>query len=297
MSFESSTPVVESLTTALTTRFETGALSVSLGGVLSFAIAILVAVYVSRVLQFVLEEEVLPRVRLPRGVPYAISTSARYTVLTLGFLAAVSAAGVDLSSLAFIAGALSVGIGFGLQNVVGNFVSGLILLFERPIQAGDTITVGTVMGEVRRIGIRASVVRDFDGAEVLVPNANLLSEMVVNWTLSDRRRRMEILIGVAYGTDPRRVLALLRETVEGEERLLKDPAPSVQFLEFGESSLDFRVRAWTDDFDNFWDLRSDLIVRINRAIADAGIQIPFPQRDLHVRGVDAGITGSESDES
>ena len=173
-------------------------------------------------------------------------------------------------------------------------MSGLILLFERPIQAGDTITVGTVMGEVKRIGIRASIVRDFDGAEVLVPNANLLSEMVINWTLSDRRRRMEILVGVAYGTDPRRVLELLRGVVEGEERLLKDPAPSVQFLEFGESSLDFRVRAWTDDFDNFWDLRSDLIVQLDRAILDAGIHIPFPQRDLHVRSIDPQITGSDA---
>ncbi len=191
-------------------------------------------------------------------------------------------------------GGLGVGIGFGLQNVVNNFVSGLILLFERPIQAGDTITVGTVMGEVKRIGIRASIVRDFDGAEVLVPNANLLSEMVINWTLSDRRRRMEILVGVAYGTDPRRVLELLRGVVEGEERLLKDPAPSVQFLEFGESSLDFRVRAWTDDFDNFWDLRSDLIVQLDRAILDAGIHIPFPQRDLHVRSIDPQITGSDA---
>jgi len=287
-------PVYGAIETALSTPLEAGALAISLGGVLSFFVAIMLAVYSARFIKFVLDEEVMPRVHLPRGVPYAISASARYIVLALGFAAAVSAAGIDLSKVTLLAGALGVGIGFGLQNVVGNFVSGLILLFERPIQTGDTISVGTLMGEVRHIGIRASTVRDFDGAEVIVPNANLLSEMVTNWTYSDRQRRMEILIGVAYGTDPQQVIELLQRVVGEDEELLQEPGAIIHFMDFGDSSLDFRVRAWTDNFDDFWSIRSRLAIEINRAIKDAGITVAYPQRDLHLRSVDVAATQSEA---
>jgi small-conductance mechanosensitive channel len=210
-----------------------------------------------------------------------------YALLILGFLAAIAAAGIDLSGFALLGGALGVGIGFGLQNVVNNFVSGLILLITRPIKTGDTIEIGELLGEVRQIGIRASTVRTWQGAEVIVPNSNLISQPVINWTLSDRNRRIEVDVGVAYGTDPERVLKLLVDVAEQEDRILERPAPSALFVQFGDSSLDFRLRAWTARADEWMGIRSDLNVAICRALGEAEIEIPFPQRDLHLRSVEA----------
>jgi small-conductance mechanosensitive channel len=179
-----------------------------------------------------------------------------------------------------------VGIGFGLQNVVNNFISGLILVFERPIKIGDTIEVGQLVGEVRRIGIRSSAVRTGDGAEVIVPNANLIAGEVINWTLSDRARRVKIAVGVAYGTEPRRVIELLIRAAEQHKDVLGHPRPNALFVRFGESSLDFELRFWTSNFD-FWQVvQSDVALAVHAAITSAGIEIPFPQRDLRVRSIE-----------
>ena len=221
-------------------------------------------------------------------MPYAISTFTRYVVLFFGFLLAVAATGINLDRLAFLAGALGVGIGFGLQNVVNNFVSGLILLFERPVKIGDTVEIGGLWGDVRRIGIRSSVVRTFDGAEVIVPNGDLISQQVTNWTLSDRHRRVEVKVGVAYGTDPERVLGILREVADAHPDVLGMPEPQTLFEGFGDSSLDFRLRVWIRDFERGLPVRSELSVALNAALAAAGITIPFPQRDLHVIDVPGG---------
>jgi small-conductance mechanosensitive channel len=198
----------------------------------------------------------------------------------------VAAAGIQLDRLAIIVGALSVGIGFGLTNIINNFVSGLILAFERPVQSGDTVEFGTMFGRVSRIGVRSSTVRTFDGAEVIVPNANLIANEVTNWTLSDMRRRMEILVGVAYGTDPHKVLELLLKAARSDERILADPEPAALFLGFGDSSLNFSLRAWTDEFNEYLTIKSDLTLAVHDAIYAAGIEIPFPQRDLHLRSID-----------
>jgi small-conductance mechanosensitive channel len=280
-------PLLAAVSAFLTAPLAVGELEISLGDILALALALIVSVYLSRFVRYVLDEDVLPRLALPRGVPYAISTSAFYVVLMFGVFASLAAAGIDLSRFALLAGALGVGIGFGLQNVVNNFVSGLILLFERPIKTGDTIAVGELMGEVRRIGIRSSTVRTWEGAEVIVPNANLVSDQVINWTLSDHQRRINVEVGVRYGTDPERVLALLLEIAEANDRILERPEPTALFLGFGASSLDFRLRAWTAHMDSWVQIRSDLTVAVNRALAEAGIEIPFPQRDLHLRSVDA----------
>ncbi len=228
----------------------------------------------------------LVRLDLPRGVAGAVSLIVHYLVLALGFLLAMAAAGIEMSRFALLAGAFGVGIGFGLQNVVNNFVSGLILIFERPIQVGDTVEIGSVMGTIGRIGIRSSTVRTFDGADVIVPNADLISGQVINWTLSDRFRRGEIDVGVAYGTDPEEVLPLLIRAAAGHPRVLESPEPQALFLGFGASSLDFKLRFWSDNFDDFWQIRSDVVVEVNHLIREAGIEIPFPQRDLHLRSVD-----------
>jgi small-conductance mechanosensitive channel len=262
---------------------EFGSLGISLSDVLAFALTLAGAFLLSRLLGTILEDEVVPRLPAGRGVGYALTTTVHYSVLLLGFLLAISAAGVDLNKVSLLAGAFGVGIGFGLQNVVNNFVSGLILLYERPVQLGDMVEVGGTTGEVRRIGIRSSTIRTAQGAEVIVPNSSLISDRVVNWTFSDRRRRMEIKVGVVYGTEPERVLALLTEVARGHPDVLGEPAPQALMLGFGENSLDFQLLAWTALFDSYLVTQSELTVALTHALAEAGIEVPFPQRDVHLR--------------
>ncbi len=280
-------PIVSAVEAILTAELEVGTIALSLADVLTFGLTIWLSFALSRFIRFALEEDVYPRLQLARGIPYAASTFAHYAILTLGFLLAVAATGIDLDRFALLAGALGVGIGFGLQNVVDNFVSGLILLTERPVQVGDVIEMNDgLLGEVRRIGIRSSTVRTWTGAELIVPNGQLVSDRVTNWTLSDRLRRIEVTVGVAYGSDVDAVLALLREVGAENDDALGEPAPRALFRGFGDSSLDFELRIWTGAFDEFARVQSDLNVAINARLAGAEIEIPFPQRDLHVRSVD-----------
>ena len=274
------------VSTLLFTNASIGQVQISLGDILAFIIAIWLGLLVSRFLRFVLTADVFPRVTLPRGVAATITMLVNYTVIGIAIVMAVAAAGIQLDRFAIIVGALSVGIGFGLQNVVNNFVSGLILAFERPVQSGDTVQLGPMWGKVSRIGVRSSTVRTFEGAEVIVPNANLISQEVTNWTLSDYRRRVELLVGVAYGSNPRKVMEILLNAAKADERLLQSPEPVVLFLGFGDSSLDFSLRAWTEQFDSFLSIKSDLTLTVHDALYANGIEIPFPQRDLHLRSVD-----------
>jgi small-conductance mechanosensitive channel len=289
--------VIEAAGALLGAEAQFGSLGVSLGDVLAFVLTLLGALLLSRVLRTLLEDDVVPRLPAGRGVGYALTTTVHYAVLLLGFLLAISAAGVDLNKVSLLAGAFGVGIGFGLQNVVNNFVSGLILLYERPVQLGDMVEVGGTTGEVRRIGIRSSTIRTPQGAEVIVPNSSLISDRVVNWTFSDRRRRMDIKLGVAYGTDPERVIALLEGVARGHPDVLEDPPPQALFVGFGESSLDFELRAWTALFDTWVGTQSDLALRVARVLAESGIEIPFPQRDLHLRSADAKALDSLRDDA
>jgi len=268
------------------TSLKLGALEISIGAILTFFLTIYASFLISRLVRFTLEEEVLPRVALARGVAGAMTKILHYLIVTTGFFIALTAAGFDLGRVTIVAGALSVGIGFGLQTVVNNFVSGLILLIERPIEAGDTIELGMLKGQVRRIGIRSSIIKTFEGAEVIVPNADLISREVTNWTMSDRNRRVEIKVGVAYGSDPNMVMYILKDIAKNSEDVLEYPEPMILFLGFGESSLDFSLRAWTGRFDGWLALSSELTLEIHNALYDAGIEIPFPQRDLHVKSID-----------
>jgi small-conductance mechanosensitive channel len=268
-----------------------GEVSVTLGAVVAFGVTLYVAILLSRFIRFVLEVDVYPRLSLDRGIPHALSATIHYLALLIGFYLALAAAGIDLSRLTLIIGALGVGIGFGLQNVVNNFVSGLILLFERPVQIGDAVEVGSVFGEVKRIGIRSSTVRSYQGAEVIVPNADLISNQVTNWTLSDRRRRVEIKVGVAYGSDAKKVREVLLGVAERQSGLLTQPAPQALFRRFDDSALAFELRVWIVDFDRWLAIENELNCAVASALTDAGIQIPFPQRDLHLRSVD--VTAAE----
>jgi potassium efflux system protein len=278
----------QALRTVLDAGVSIGALSVTLGGVLAFALTIAAAPFVARVINGVLEEGVYPHARLSRGLPYALSTMVRYSVFTLAFIAALAAAGVQLGQLSILLGGLGVGVGLGLQDFVKNFAAGLTLLFERRVHVGDVVQIPShqINGRVREIGMRAVVVRNWDGAEVVVPNMDLITGAVTNWTLSDQLRRIELPVGVAYGTDPERVISLLLEVANAHADVLKNPAPQAMFQGFGPSSLDFLVRAWTDrEYDRTTPLRSDLALAIHRVLRDAGIGIPFPQQDVHLVSV------------
>jgi small-conductance mechanosensitive channel len=266
-----------------------GAMSISLGDILVFVFTLWISILLARFIRFMLGEEVLPRMTLPRGVPAAISFTSYYLILVFGFLLALSAAGIEWSRFAILAGALGIGIGFGLQNLVNNFVSGLILIFERPIKVGDTIEFSNLRGQVLRIGIRSSTIRTWEGAEVIVPNGNLISNEVINWTLSDRKRRLKVSVGVAYGTDPNLVLGILTSVAKDHKDVLDDPEPKATFEGFGESSLDFELRFSIRDFDEWIWIKSDITLGILDALKMAEIEIPFPQRDLHVRSVDAEV--------
>jgi small-conductance mechanosensitive channel len=285
--FEIREPVVGAIRAALSTPMELGTLSISLGDVIAFPLTMLVALGLSRAIRAILEADVYARVHLARGVGNAVSTTTHYVLLLSGFILALGAAGIDLGRFTLLAGAFGVGIGFGLQNVVNNFVSGLILLFERPIQVGDQIELGGLLGEVKHIGIRASTVVTFQGAEVIVPNGDLLSGQLVNWTLSNRHRRVELPVGVAYRHRPSEVIPILEDVLESDDRILAHPAPVVLFRGFGDSSLDFELRFWAPDYMTYLLLTSDVASRVYDALAAAGIEIPFPQRDLHLRSVDA----------
>jgi small-conductance mechanosensitive channel len=282
-------PLTAATVDSLTASATFGTVELSLGDFVGFIATIAAAVFLSRFLRFVLDEDILPRLRLGRGVPHAVSATIRYSVLLLGFFLALAAAGIDFNRFTLLAGAFGVGIGFGLQNVVNNFVSGLILLFERPVQTGDTIEMGSILGEIRRIGIRSSTVRTWQGAEVIIPNSGLISDQVINWTLSDRERRIDIPVGVAYGTDPERVLEILTRVAQEHSDILESPAPMALFRGFGDSSLDFELRAWTHRAVGWVAIQSELAVAINSAFRDAGITIPFPQRDLHLQSMSSDL--------
>jgi small-conductance mechanosensitive channel len=282
-------PVQAAVVGALSANWPLGDFEISLGDLVAAGVTLWAVSWISRSVRFVLDEDVLPRAHLPRGVPYAISSAIHYVLLLLGFALAVSAAGFDMSRFALVLGALGVGIGIGLQDVVNNFVCGLILLFERPIQTGDTVQVGEIAGRVTRIGMRSSTVRTWSGSEVIVPNAKLVTDSVVNWTLSDSLRRLDVPVGVAYGTDPDRVCALLIEVAKANRAVLPEPEPLALFLAHGQSSLDFELRAWTAQFDSFAQVRSELTAGVNKALREAGIEIPYPQRDVHLRSVDPAV--------
>lgn len=271
-----------------------GEVHVSIGNVAQLGIVIWGSLLLSRCLRAVLEDDVMARAELPSGLPYAITTTTHYAVMLLGGWLALSAAGLDVTRFTVIAGALGVGIGFGMQTLVNNFICGLILLYERPIKVGDVIEVEGVAGEIRRIGMRSSTVLTWTGAEVLVPNASLITSKVTNYTLSDRMRRVDLATGIAYGTDPRRVLQLLSEVAGQNTKVLTKPAPQALFIGFGDSALNFELRVWIADYSDGLSLKSELAVAVIDALKDADIEIPFPQLDLHVRSSDSASPSTDS---
>ena len=274
--------VLDTLSGSLGWGLHVGAVHMTLGGVLGLALALAIPYQLSRFLRFALEQDVYPRLQVSRGATYTLSTVIHYLLLVSGALFGMAAVGIDMTQFTIVASALGVGIGFGLQNIVNNFVSGMILLFERPVEVGHVVDVSGQLGRLTRIGLRASVIRTADGSEVIIPNGELLSTRVTNWTLTDQRRLLRVKVGVDYGSKVSQVKEVLQTMAAAHPRIQKEPAPEAIFLDLGESSLDFELRAWTADFDCWVQTRSDLVTGVYESLTEAGIGIPFPQRTLHL---------------
>jgi small-conductance mechanosensitive channel len=240
----------------------------------------------SWIIQKLVVNEVLFKSQMGRGVRHSIGRLVHYVIIVAGFLFALSALGFKLTQFTIMLSALGVGIGFGLQGVVNNFISGLILLFERPVRVGDIVELGGNWAEIKKIGLRSTIVKTFEEADVIIPNADLITNQVTNWTLTNRRARLIIPVGVAYGSDISLVMETLMGCAKANSDVAQAPAPQVLYMSFGESSLDFELRVWVLDADHRLKVRSELHQEIDRTFREAKIEIAFPQRDLHLRGID-----------
>jgi small-conductance mechanosensitive channel len=265
--------VFEDLKKALTTPWQQGAFKISAGDVLLFAFTVWAAFQISRILRFVLEEEVYPRVRLAPGLYYSISKMVNYAVLLVGFFIGITLLGFDLTRLTILVGAFGVGLGFGLQNIINNFVSGLILLFERPIKVGDVIQLGGNEGVVKHIGIRASIVRLTNGSEQIVPNGSLISETVTNWTFTDNLRRIDMPIAVGGAVDVREIMGLLTSTAAQHPKAVKEPPAQALLVSFAGDSANFELRFWTAQTEDWSQIRSEVAIAVRSALSDRHISI------------------------
>ncbi len=288
-SFRIYRPLANFLVSVLSYEFSIGELSLSLGSLVALGTATWAAFWLARTIRGVLAEDVLPSLSLPRGVGNSISSLSYYVILFLGLLSALAAAGFHVGQLTLVFGALGVGIGFGLQDVVRNFVAGLILMFERPIQRGDTVEVAELTGTVRDIGLRATTITTFDGADVVVPNGMLLADKLVNWTLRGTRRRVNIDVSTTHAADPQRTIELLVEIARSVDGVATVPAPAAIMTGLATGVLEFNLRAWTTDRGDWLKVRSDLAVRVRDGLVQAGIELPLPQRELHLRSVPATV--------
>jgi len=265
--------------------FRLGGEEIYLAQVITVALIIAVTVFVSILVRRLLLRT-FKRRGVDQGVSYAINRLVHYAILALGFFLALDNIGVSLTGFAAFGAIVGVGIGFGLQNIAQNFVSGLILLLERPVKRGDFVLVGkdsAVRGTVRDIRARATVVTTLDGMDILVPNSHFINEEVVNQTYGDRRLRGRVNVGVAYGSDTEKVRSILERVAKAHAEVLDDPAPTVRFMDFGDSSLDFSVFFWINNPVRVVPVESDIRFAIDGAFREHDVEIPFPQRDLHMR--------------
>jgi small-conductance mechanosensitive channel len=256
---------------------------ISLTSIIVAVLVILVFVFFSKWLRKIAKTKLFPKYKLDEGVQLVILKLTHYLLVGLGVIVAVQSIGLNLTSLAVVFGLLSVGIGFGLQNVAANFVSGLIILFERPIKIGDRITIGDVLGDVMNINLRATLIRTIDNVSIIVPNSEFISSHVINWSHRDPKIRVHIPVGVAYGSDVPLVIRSLLQVGQNHAEVLKNPPPKVWFNEFSDSSLNFELLVWIAHPKRRPDIISELNKRIDEIFRRNKVQIPFPQRDLHIR--------------
>jgi len=275
--------------------FTIGVTQITLWTVIYLIILMALLFYLSGKLRRWIVEQALVKTRMEVGARQATGSIIRYFIIAVGFVIILQTAGIDLTTLNVLAGAVGIGLGFGLQNIVNNFFCGLIILFERPIKVGDRVVVGNVEGDVVQISGRSTTVVTNDNIAIIVPNSKFVTENVVNWSHGDPKVRFRIPVSVAYGSDVRLVERLLLEAAAENPDVLDKPAPGVRLMEFGESGLGFELRAWSTSLVHRKGL---LISALNFAIYDRftanGIEIPFPQRDLRIRGGNVAVTTSES---
>ena len=260
-----------------------GDVTVTPAVLITVVLILLGAFWMSRLLRGMLRRNVFRRTHLNVGTQETICRILHYIIMLMGVFIAIQQIGIDLTTLAAISAVLMVGIGFGLQNVTSNFVSTLILLFERPVQVGDFVEVSGVQGRIRRIKTRSSVVETLDNVSIIVPNSNFITQNVTNWSYRDSKVRIHISVGVSYGSDVELVEDTLLEVGRGHPEVLLNPESTVQFLEFGDSSLNFDLLVWINDASRQYLVRSDLNFAVVKAFRKQGITIPFPQRDLHIQ--------------
>lgn len=265
------------------TLFNVGDTPITLTSIAIFFVAFIILLILSRLVARLLATRILAKLGVDKGTVY---TFKRITFYVLGALSAIIAfqiVGINLSGLAVIFGLLSVGIGFGLQNITSNFISGLILLFERPIKMGDRVTVGDTLGDVIAINMRSTTVRSLQNVSIIVPNSEFISSQVINWSHTDPKVRLDVAVGVSYNSDLDTVLKTLYEVAAENSDVLKQPAPEVLLMDFGDSSWNMQLRAWIASPHGQFRIRSSINCAIVRKFRERGIEIPFPQRDLHVR--------------
>ncbi|MFN2394954.1 MAG: mechanosensitive ion channel family protein [Bacteroidales bacterium] len=269
--------------------FPLGETDVTLASLIYLIISLFLLFFLSAKFRNLIQNKILVRYNVDVGVRQAISTIIRYIIVVIGLVIIIQSAGIDLSFFTVLAGALGVGIGFGLQNVTNNFVSGLVILFERPVKVGDRIELTnnsgeTINGDVISISARASIILTNDNIAIIVPNSNLISNSVINWSYNDRKVRFNFPVGVHYKENPELIRKLLLQVAEENEGVLKSPPPDVLFEDFGDSSLDFILRVWTSRYiQRPGVLKSQLYYSIHRKFKENNIEIPYPQRDLHLR--------------
>jgi small-conductance mechanosensitive channel len=265
--------------------FDFGGQRITVGLSIAALAGLYCSFYVSQIApKILLDEKILGR-QMDRGVRGSIGHLIRYLIIFIGLLLTFSLLGFSMTNVTIILSALGVGIGFGLQGIVNNFVSGLILLLKRPIREGDTIVLSEQWAQVKRIGMRATIIETFDKSEMVIPNADMINNHVTNWTLSNRQVRLSVPVGVDYGSDVSLVVETILACAKDNKSVMESPAPEVLFLNLGESSLDFKLRAWLQDADDLLTVKSQLYHQILKRFREKGITIPFPQRDLHLYGV------------
>jgi small-conductance mechanosensitive channel len=261
-----------------------GNTNITLWTIIYFLLLIFILSYSTAVLRRWMVYRVLSKSRIDLGVRIAVGTIIRYIVLVIGIIIVLQTIGIDLSTLTIIGGALGIGIGFGLQNITNNFVSGLVILFERPIKVGDRVEVEDISGDVMRISMRATTILTNDNISIIVPNSEFISSKVINWSHIDRNVRLNFPVSVSYREDPENIKKVLLKIATENEGVLKDPKPDVLFDSFGESSLQFNLRVWTREYTNRPGvLKSQLYYMIFKIFRQEGIEIPFPQREVRIK--------------
>lgn len=264
-----------------------GDINLSVGLILYLILSIVFVIFISGYIKKIVVKKILAGRDFDFGTRDAIGTIVKYFVLILGFTTVLQTSGINLSALGFVAGALGIGIGFGLQNITSNFISGLIILFERPVKVGDRVEIGDVIGSIVKISARSTTVVTNDNIAYIVPNSEFIENKVINWSFTDTKIRLGFDVGVSYNEDPEKVRAILLRIAKENPNVLNTPEPLIIFDEFGDSSLNFILYVWTSEFINRPKiLKSELYFEIFKAFKKEGIEIPFPQRDLHVRSTE-----------